>query len=193
MSNEIRDFFDERAEAWDDHADDDLAFVRTLFEKVGIKKGDRVLDLACGTGVVTGLLHELSGAPVLGIDIAPKMIEVAKRKYEGKDYASFLAMDFLDYEGEPFDAIVIYNAYPHFVDVDALVHKLSACLKEGGRAAIIHSAGRKALEKHHHGLSHSISRNLLPVKEEIIPFLKEFDPVAYDEGEDRYYFVLAKK
>lgn len=98
MGSEIRDFFDERASKWDEWADDDLERVRHLFGRISVKPGDRVLDCACGTGVVTGLLHEMSQKPVLGIDIAPKMIEIAKRKYEGHESIIFQTCDFLSLE-----------------------------------------------------------------------------------------------
>jgi len=44
-----------------------------------IKKGQKVLDLGCGTGVLT-LKAAQKGAKVKGIDINPQMLEIAKKR-----------------------------------------------------------------------------------------------------------------
>ena len=41
-------------------------------------RGKKILDLGCGTGVLSKILKN-RGAMVSGIDISPKMIEIAKR------------------------------------------------------------------------------------------------------------------
>src|ERR1700694_2809189 len=47
-----------------------------------LKPGERVLDLACGTGIVARLAAEQVGAigAVVGLDISSKMLEVAKSR-----------------------------------------------------------------------------------------------------------------
>jgi len=49
-----------------------------------VTASDRILDVGCGTGVLTGLigkeLDRCSGGEIVGIDAAPKMIKVAERK-----------------------------------------------------------------------------------------------------------------
>lgn len=192
MPNPVQDFFDARAAHWDDYADDDLSFVRTLFERIPVRKGDRILDCACGTGVVTGLLQSMSGADVLGIDLSPKMIEIAKAKYAGHERVSFRAVDFYSLEEKGFDLVVIYNAYPHFVEVGRLKEKLAEVLTDGGRFAIVHSLGRAKLCGHHNGLSSNISRDLKPAEEEAKAFLDKFQISVSDEGED-FYLVVGEK
>ena len=189
MNEETKAFFNGLAPHWDDHADDDLAFVRGLLEPLGIQKGERVLDLGCGTGVITGLLHELSGTPVLGLDLSPEMIERAKTKYQGVPNVSFEAADFMDWDGGRFDVIVIYNAYPHFVDVSAFIEALKMHITPKGRFAIVHSLGRERLSAHHHGLSPKVSRELLPIYEEILPYRDSFEITYADEGKDHYVIV----
>jgi len=191
-NNPIQDFFDQRAPLWDSWADDDLGYVRSLLDRIGIHRGDRVLDLACGTGVITGLLHEYSEAPVVAMDLSPKMVEAARAKYASAGFATFLAQDFYQYDGEPFDVIVIYNAYPHFVDVPALIQKLRDCLKTGGRAAIVHSLGRERLARHHENVGSDISRDLLPVEEESKPFAPFFEVYEAEEDDDHYLLCFRK-
>ena len=54
---------------------------RELLQAADLQPGERVLDVACGTGLITRLASERVGAngAVTGVDIAPDMIDVAKR------------------------------------------------------------------------------------------------------------------
>jgi len=54
---------------------------RELLRVADLQPGERVLDVACGTGLITRLASERVGADcaVMGIDIAPDMIGLAKR------------------------------------------------------------------------------------------------------------------
>ncbi|MDY6391918.1 MAG: methyltransferase domain-containing protein [Bacilli bacterium] len=188
----VETFFNSVASKWDDWANDDMDRVRALFSQIGIKPGDKVLDLACGTGVVTELLHEFSLAPVHGLDIAENMIVRAKEKYQGREFATFEACDFMEYQGVKFDVIAIYNAYPHFLDPKGLSSRLAASLNPEGKFAIVHSLGRKQLSAHHDPLGPKISRDLLPAREEAEFFKEEFEVLKADEGEDFYLIIGAK-
>lgn len=188
MRSDVRDFFDALAPNWDAYAKDDLSYVASLLSRIPSPKGGRVLDLACGTGVISGLLHEWSHGVVHGLDIAPNMIAIAKGKYAGFDGISFETADFLEWDGDRYDAIILYNAYPHFVDVSAFIEALKRHLKPSGRFAIIHSIGRAQLHHHHEGLAATISRNLLPVEEEGERYRHDFALDVVDEG-DHFYLL----
>jgi demethylmenaquinone methyltransferase/2-methoxy-6-polyprenyl-1,4-benzoquinol methylase/phosphoethanolamine N-methyltransferase len=55
---------------------------RMVIELAGVKPGDKVLDVGCGTGnlTLTAKTYAGSDGKVYGIDAAPEMIEVAKKK-----------------------------------------------------------------------------------------------------------------
>ncbi|MGZ6316555.1 MAG: methyltransferase domain-containing protein [Anaerolineales bacterium] len=55
---------------------------RMVIELAKIKPGDKVLDVACGTGnlTLTAQSYAGPGGKVYGIDAAPEMIEVARQK-----------------------------------------------------------------------------------------------------------------
>lgn len=191
---EMRSFFDSAAPEWDKNERIGKERIRKLVSSLGIREGDRVLDIACGTGVITGILHDLTETDVLGIDLSDRMIDLAKEKYKGISGVSFIEGDFLTYpfESSSYDFAVIYNAYPHFLEPECLSGKLSSVLKEGGKFAVLHSLSRKELSVCHERMGH-LSRELMPPLEEAKYFEKEFEILQADEDEHSYRLVMRKK
>jgi SAM-dependent methyltransferase len=79
-----------------------------LIARVGIRDGDRVLDLASGTGEVA-VRAAKAGAKVTAVDIAAPMIEKARRRAEEEGVEIVFDVgdaEYLPYEDACFDAIV---------------------------------------------------------------------------------------
>ena len=189
----IREFFDSLAPTWDDDNEIDPRMDSWL-DQIGIQPGSKVLDLACGTGVITGLLSKRSQAEVVGLDLSPKMIDMAKKKYEGNPNVSFLCGDFYRYVPDhSYHFIVLFNAYPHFIDRDELREAFKRNLGPKGRFAILHSLGREQLNHHHEGCACEVSRGLSPVEEEWAYFQKDFQPILLEENESHYFIIGQKK
>lgn len=74
-----------------------------------------MLDVCCGTGIMIPYLLKTEAARVTGIDIAPKMIENAKKKYHN-DRLTFVLGDIYDYNEPGWNVVLIYNAFPHLLD-----------------------------------------------------------------------------
>jgi ubiquinone/menaquinone biosynthesis methyltransferase len=74
----------------------DRAWKRLLVRQARIEAGDRVLDLACGTGDIA-FEAARAGATVVGLDITTRMIELAngKRSRDGSPSAQFLVGDMM--------------------------------------------------------------------------------------------------
>ena len=191
-SSKVQEFFNRVAPKWDQAEACPIERKRALLAGLGICPGHRVLDVACGTGVMTALIHELTQAPVLGVDISPKMIEIAREKYEGCAWATFVQADFVGMPLEQtFDFVLVYNAYPHFEDPAALAAQMARVLRPEGRFAILHSLSRAQLDAHHaHCMD--VSRTLKPPKEEAKSFEREFVILEASEGED-YYLIEGVK
>ncbi len=62
----------------------DRSWKRRVIREAGVRPGAHVVDLACGTGDIAFLAAE-AGAAVIGLDITPRMIELARRKAAGPD------------------------------------------------------------------------------------------------------------
>ncbi len=97
------------------------------------KKGERILDVGCGSGQLTNQISE-SDASVIGIDSSEKMIEDSKSKFPDID---FFVMDVADFSfSEPFDAI-FSNAALHWVlNKEKAIECMYKALKQRGRLVV---------------------------------------------------------
>ncbi len=93
-----------------------------IISLLDIQPGHRVLDLGCGTGVLTRAigdrLDDQKGGIAVGIDAAAKMIDVARKK-RGTDTCRFevAAAEQLPFEDASFDAVVS-SLFFHHVPID---------------------------------------------------------------------------
>lgn len=104
---------------------------------------DRVLDLGCGTGVLTRMIADgldaEAGGKAVGIDAAAKMIYVARKKRAAANcFFDVMAAESLSYEDGAFDAVVS-SLFFHHVQLDLKARALSEAfrvLRPGGRLVI---------------------------------------------------------
>ena len=157
---EVIDFFDRRAVDWDREMIRDSAVIGAILDETGVGPGDRVLDVACGTGVLIPDYLSRRVRAIDAVDVSPEMIRLAREhRYEGN--VRFLCADaeLLAFDGL-YDRIVIYNAFPHFPHPEVLLRHLGRYLKPGGTLTVAHGMSREALKMHHQGSAEAISREL---------------------------------
>jgi len=190
----VEEFFDSLAPNWDAIENCPKERKVELLRKVGLTKGSKVLDVACGTGVITSIIHEFTESNVDGIDISSNMIEIAKEKYKNDAWASFRHIDIFNLEeNEQYDFAIIYNAYPHFLSPEKLGEKLSKIIKKNGKFAILHSLSRAQLSAHHSGKASVVSRDLLPPSLEAIYFSSYFDIEVKEESDNSFVLIGKRK
>jgi len=99
--------------------------------------GMRVLDVACGTGVLTleAARAVTPGGTVVGIDLNPGMLAVARRKAPGIDWREAPAEN-LPFAAEEFDAVVSQFGLMFFERREDAVREMWRVLRPGGRLAI---------------------------------------------------------
>lgn len=190
-NRKIERFFNELAPNWDKDQDrEDYKF--QLIDSIGLKQGDRVLDLACGTGVISNKIQSITKTKVTALDISKNMIEIAKSKFDNPDI-EFEVGDFYEFSEVGFDYIVLLNAYPHFIDLEGLKKKFIETLKHKGRVAIIHACGREELNSHHKAHALHVSRILNSVSEEAAFFSDTFNIIKQEEDSRHFLIILEKK
>ena len=154
-------FFNECAGSWDAGMVRSDAKIGRILDNTGVTAGSRVLDVACGTGVLIGDYLRRNVRSVTAVDIAPEMLRIAREKYP-QENVRFVCGDAVTADlGRDFDAIVVYNAFPHFPDPDALIAHLASLLASGGRLTVAHGSGRAAIDAHHHGAASRVSNGLM--------------------------------
>ncbi|MBO7085799.1 MAG: class I SAM-dependent methyltransferase [Bacilli bacterium] len=190
--NEIKEFFEKAALNW--HNKDDISLIKRILKEAGIKKGDKVLDVGCGKGIITPFIYEITQVPVKAIDISENIIKGARELHPNSIGLEFECYDFYEYNDDhKYDFIIIYNAYPHFLDRNALSKKVNSLLKENGKLVIAHGMSRAALIAHHGCLSNHISRVLCAPTEEFKAYLDHFDLQKWVDNDEYYLMVLKKK
>jgi ubiquinone/menaquinone biosynthesis C-methylase UbiE len=108
-----------------------------LYDLLDVKKGERVLDLATGTGrVAVGMAER--GIPILGVDLTWKMLEHAKRKAAEKklkniyfNAANALHLPFKDNTFDKIVSIRFFHILP-FAMQKSIVQEVKRVLKPGG-------------------------------------------------------------
>lgn len=190
---QVAEFFDNLAEVWDVDMIKNQSKIDDILDKAEVTEGEYVLDVACGTGVLIPDYIKRNVSKCVAIDISDKMIEKAKGKFSGYKNVELLCGDAeaFDFKDE-FDCIVIYNAFPHFVDRDKLFKNLLKCLRTDGRITVAHGMGREALIRHHSGSAKNVS-TVLPEIEEMVRLMSKYFDVDVSISTDDIYIASAKK
>ena len=160
----IRSFFDQIASAWDTHRPPDADRIERILDLSDITPGVTVLDVACGTGVLFPHYLKRGVAHITGVDLSANMLAQAEKKYPDPRVTLLCG----DAETLPLgrhDRAVVFNAFPHFPESEAILAALCAALMPGGRLTIAHGEGRAAINARHGGGAQSVSRELVPARE----------------------------
>ena len=162
---EIIQFFDNHAAAWDAEMIRHEDVIDEILNNAHIGEGMHVLDVACGTGVLIPDYLSRGVAHVTGIDISQKMAEIAAEKFEASK-VEIICGDVETYDfGEKFDCIMVYNAFPHFPNPKLLIEVLTGLLNPGGRLCVAHGMSKEWIDKHHEGGAKQISVRLMEATE----------------------------
>lgn len=118
-------------------------FREETLRHAALKPGERLLDVGCGTGVLTRMAAGIVGASgqALGIDPAPRMIAVARKNAAGSSQAEFrnAAIERLPFESGSFDvalASLMLHHLPPDLKRDGL-REVYRVLKPGGRLIVV--------------------------------------------------------
>jgi ubiquinone/menaquinone biosynthesis C-methylase UbiE len=108
-----------------------------MLEAARVEPGARVLDVACGTGVLARALAERVGprGAVVGLDINEGMLAVARRVSPRVEWRAGAA-ERLPFDAESFDAVLSQFGLMFFDDRPAAIREMQRVLKPGGRLAV---------------------------------------------------------
>jgi ubiquinone/menaquinone biosynthesis C-methylase UbiE len=136
--------WDERANTYDDK-NRRAEYLRDTQSKLlfslGIKKNVHFLDIGCGTGYAMGEAAKLIDfkGQFYGIDLSTKMVEKAKRNFQGRNNFHFLVAnaESIPLHDNYFDIIICTNSFHHYLHPDKALSEMHRLLKSGGRIYIL--------------------------------------------------------
>jgi demethylmenaquinone methyltransferase/2-methoxy-6-polyprenyl-1,4-benzoquinol methylase len=110
----------------------DRAWRRATRAALGLRPGERVLDLAAGTAVSTVELAA-TGAAAVACDFSLGMLRAGRRRPVPKVAGDALALPFVD---GAFDAVTISFGLRNVADADAALRELARVTRAGGRLVV---------------------------------------------------------
>lgn len=182
-------FFDERAGEWDAGMVRSDEKIGRILDNAKVTAGSRVLDIACGTGVLIGDYLRRGVESVTAVDISPEMVRIAREKFPQENVTVLCGDAAQTHFPAPFDCIVIYNAFPHFPEPERLISHLAGLLTPGGTLTVAHGFSRKALDAHHAKTARSVSNGLLPVEALAGLFAKHLTVTVQISNDEMYQVV----
>ena len=110
----------------------------TICAAAGVGPGQRVLDVACGTGVVTRTAAALVAPTgfVVGLDVNEAMLTVARRVSPALEFRQGDASA-LPFPDESFDTVLCQLALMFFPDPATAIGEMARVAKPGGSVAIL--------------------------------------------------------
>ena len=186
-TEEIITFFDRLAKDWNNHPEE-YDKREQILSLSGFSAGSVIADIGCGCGVMLPHLLKAEPKEIIAIDISGEMLNEAQKAFPDPRI-TYRHEDFLQIELPEIDAAIIYNAYPHFLDKQALVEKAAQVIPKGRFLVIAHGCGKEVINGSHSGERVStISAALEPAEKEAEKF-KSFFSVETMIDKDEIYFI----
>lgn len=132
----VADWYSEHLEQTEDTYQRQV-ILPNLLRVLDLKKGTRVIDIACGQGFFSRAFAE-AGAKVTGTDLSRELIERAQAlSPKGIAYHAAPATDLAFAQDESFDAATIVLAIQNIEDISRTFAEASRVLTKGGRLVLV--------------------------------------------------------
>lgn len=181
-----------------------------VLKALALRKGERVLDIGSGPGLLTYDMAASVGRDghVCGMDISEDMLTMSRKRCADQPWTEFRRADAtnLPYPDASFDAAVSTQVYEYVVDIPVALAELYRVTRPGGRVVVIdtdygslviHTENKSRMERvqsawdeHfvHAGLPRTLSRRLrdagfiIRQRDAIPMFNPEYRENAYGKG-----------
>ncbi|MFH1434166.1 MAG: methyltransferase domain-containing protein [Pseudomonadota bacterium] len=164
--DEKRAYFDGIADRWDGWEDLDEVHGKLAsgLAGMGVRPGETVADVGCGTGNLTRtLLGRLSSAGrVVAADLSSRMLQIAKSKNRDPR-VEWVGADahHLPIQDGCVDRVICYSVWPHFDRPAAVALELLRALKPGSMLHVWHLASRQEINAIHASAGEAVRGDVL--------------------------------
>lgn len=110
---------------------------RRAVETLGLTRGDRVIDFACGTGLLLPLLRAAGAGPVTGVDLTPEMLERAARRADSRVRLVRGDLAEVALDGPSADAAICAYGLSMVADWPRALRNMHAHLRPGGTLVLL--------------------------------------------------------
>ena len=119
--------------------------LKKIVASARIAKGDIVLDVGTGTGILVPLIQEYKPETIFACDLSEVMLAHLQKQYP---YAKTIASDVRDLTmpDQSIDVVFLNACYPNIVDKPRSFEKISRMMKLAGRMVISHPMGRSFID-----------------------------------------------
>ncbi|HEX7774050.1 MAG TPA: methyltransferase domain-containing protein [Pyrinomonadaceae bacterium] len=115
-----------------------LPWAELTLDELKLSRGERFLDIACGTGIVARVAKERLGdtGHVVGVDLSPDMLATARAVAPDIDWREGNASSLPLKDGEQFDVVVCQQGLQFFTEKTQAIAEMRRALAEHGRLAV---------------------------------------------------------
>ncbi|QPK63420.1 class I SAM-dependent methyltransferase [Methylomonas sp. LL1] len=131
----VGDFYDQVYYQKISQSDNPNRHYWSLAKKIGIKPGEKLLDIACGTGSWLKTASDF-GANIHGIDISGRAIEICQKKFPNNSIKEGIAEN-LPFPDAYFDIVTCLGALEHFLDQPKAIREMIRVAKPNARFLIL--------------------------------------------------------
>lgn len=165
-------FFDDIAHRWDKEHEisKDKEKLKRIINCFSLKKGDKILDVGCGTGRLVPFLEKIVGSHgfLVESDFSLEMLKIGNNKYKGKNLL-FIQADaqMIPLKENSVDVVVCFALFPHLPDKVRALREFHRILGPGKSIIVAHPMSREKLNEFHSQVKGPVAQDSLPAKEEM--------------------------
>ena len=113
--------------------------LRIFLDTVGVTPADKVLDVACGPGIISCALASIA-REVTGFDLVPAMLDEARKRQTGMGLKNLEwrlgDAGRLPFDDGGFNLVVTRYSFHHLLDPGAVLSEMARVCRPGGRIAV---------------------------------------------------------
>ncbi|MFQ6029882.1 MAG: methyltransferase domain-containing protein [Dehalococcoidia bacterium] len=136
-------------------AEDETTVREEYLRLLGLAPGERVLDLGCGTGVVTRAIAErvAPDGQAIGVDTSPALLAMAREYADAAGTGGLVRFEegdcrALSYADASFDVVIAATVLAHVPDAERALAEMVRVTRPGGRLGVFDFDGDSFLVSH---------------------------------------------